>query len=654
MRKNAKTNLYNIFLNGYLGLFATHGSQHLVDPSSGVKILSLVTLNARVPGGSGSAGTFELPIEVLSPPTDDLAARELHMPHVHDLASEFEANGKDHSQGKFIVLMTSKTSSKTLKPKEVGQMLKTDDFGSKVARYIGNRQNITNANTTINTQLDNYRLLRKEYEMMREIDDKRLEGEGDEEEFSYKRWSSESKDDLVTDPVMKEKYSRFSYLWKSCGFALKRNPENGQLGPPSHAALFKATVMRKYDIWKAVEELMEAFQSGSLEMPEQGSILKLLDGLKIKSTTKPAHKKDAFLIRECNKIFKSRCLDRGYRHFTKKLALQAGIDCYLPDSEEADQSLKPHFPEQVLEELTATSHARWEYPENCKFIWFLTDQALPHAMAAISERDMQFKVFYWSKNRGNCAGDRFTSDGEIFLMCWPPGHQLDIFKDPTEPERYTTNPYCARIPSSNMFRLESTDLASIVRMQDLAISRKARIQTPDSVILVEKDDTQHEGAVTRIKEWLALSKDEADALEDRKLGTFPRKAGGGAEDGEEEEEEAKEPLAQELSSLAHVGKSIAAGQDDGHATEENEQAEASEDVANPVGEDDDDEEEEEEEEEEGEGEEEEGEEEETEEEEEEEEEEEGGHSSSEAADSECDDDVDDDASSDADDDALGD
>eukprot|EP00873_Tetraselmis_striata_P020027 jgi/Tetstr1/440291/TSEL_028641.t1 len=137
--------------------------------------------------------------------------------------------------------------------------------------------------------------------------------------------------------------------------------------------------------------------------------------------------------------------------------------------------------------------------QNCKFIWFLTDQALPHAMAAISERDMQFKVFYWSKNRGNCAGDRFTSDGEIFLMCWPPGHQLDIFKDPTEPERYTTNPYCARIPSSNMFRLESTD-------------------------------------------------------------------------------------------------SIAAGQDDGHATEENEQAEASEDVANPVGEDDDDEEEEEEEE----------------------------------------------------------
>eukprot|EP00873_Tetraselmis_striata_P020937 jgi/Tetstr1/441201/TSEL_029457.t1 len=93
MRKNAQTNLFNIFLNGYLGLFATHGSQHLVDPSSGVKILSLVTLNARVPGGSGSAGTFELPIEVLSPPIDDLAARELHMPH---------ANGKDHSQGKFI------------------------------------------------------------------------------------------------------------------------------------------------------------------------------------------------------------------------------------------------------------------------------------------------------------------------------------------------------------------------------------------------------------------------------------------------------------------------------------------------------------------------------------------------------------------------
>eukprot|EP00873_Tetraselmis_striata_P043661 jgi/Tetstr1/463925/TSEL_008732.t1 len=404
-------------------------------------------------------------------------------------------------------------------------------------------------------------------------------------------------------------------------------------------------------------------------------------------------------------------------HFTKKLALQAGIDCYPPDSEEADQSLKPHFPEQVMKELTATSHSRhiiikgdfdnhrdnikqlvastakpvslliadsnygltlgpWNVAwtsefkntlslvdhcndglQSCNFIWFLTDQALPHAMAAISERNMQFKLFYWSNNRGNCAGDRFTSDGEIFLTCWPPGHQLDIFKDSTEPERYTTNPYCARKPSSNMFRLESPDLASIVRMQDLAISRKARIQPPDSVILVEKDDTQHEGAVTRIKEWLALSKDEADALEDRKLATFPKKASGDAEDGEEEEE-AEEPLAQELCSLAHVGKSIAAGQDDGHATEENEQAKANEDVANPVGEDDDDDDEEEEE---GTGEDNTGSEEdeydddeEEIEEEEEEEEEEGGHSSSEAADSECDDDVDDDASSDADDDALGD
>eukprot|EP00873_Tetraselmis_striata_P019286 jgi/Tetstr1/439550/TSEL_027979.t1 len=197
-------------------------------------------------------------------------------------------------------------------------------------------------------------------------------------------------------------------------------------------------------------------------------------------------------------------------------------------------------------------------------------------------------------------------------------------------------------------------------MQDLDISRKARIQTPDSVILVEKDDTQHEGAVTRIKEWLALSKDEADAPEERKHGTFPRKASGDAEDGEE----AEEPLAQELCSLAHVGKSIAGGQDDGHATEENEQAKANEDVANPVREDDDDEEEEEEEEgeEEGTGEDNTGseedeyddEDEEETEEEEEEEEEESGHSSSEAADSECDDDVDDDASSDADDDALGD
>eukprot|EP00873_Tetraselmis_striata_P001536 jgi/Tetstr1/421800/TSEL_012703.t1 len=216
-------------------------------------------------------------------------------------------------------------------------------------------------------------------------------------------------------------------------------------------------------------------------------------------------------------------------------------------------------------------------------------------MATISERDMQFKVFYWSKNRGICAGDRFTSDE---CKTW-------------------------------------------------LLAAKARIQTPNSVILVEKDDTQHEGAVTRIKEWLALSKDEADALEDRKLGTFPRKAAGDAEDGEEEEE-AEEPLAQELCSLAHVGKSIAASQDDGHATKENEQAEASEDVANPVGEDDDDEEEEEEEEEE------EDEYDDDEEETKEEEEEEGGHSSSEAADSECDDDVDDDASSDDDDDALGD
>lgn len=114
-------------------------------------------------------------------------------------------------------------------------------LNEQVARYIGNRQNITNANTTINTQLDNYRLLRKEYEMLREIDDKRLEGEGDEEEFSYKRWSSESKDDLVTDPVMKEKYSRFSYLWKSCGFALKRNPENVSAPPQTYEDMCVST-----------------------------------------------------------------------------------------------------------------------------------------------------------------------------------------------------------------------------------------------------------------------------------------------------------------------------------------------------------------------------------------------------------------------------
>lgn len=125
--------------------------------------------------------------------------------------------------------------------------------------------------------------------------------------------------------------------------------------------------------------------------------------------------------------------------------------------------------------------------QNCKFIWFLTDQALPHAMAAISERDMQFKVFYWSKNRGNCAGDRFTSDGEIFLMCWPPGHQLDIFKDPTEPERYTTNPYCARIPSSNMFRLESTDVSKPTNAAQKPIALIRRIldfaTEPGSLIL---------------------------------------------------------------------------------------------------------------------------------------------------------------------------
>eukprot|EP00873_Tetraselmis_striata_P000933 jgi/Tetstr1/421197/TSEL_001103.t1 len=193
-------------------------------------------------------------------------------------------------------------------------------------------------------------------------------------------------------------------------------------------------------------------------------------------------------------------------------------------------------------------------------------------------------------------------------------------------------------------------------MQDLAIGRKARIHTPDSVILVvEKDDTQHEGAVARIKEWLALSKDEADALEDRKLGTFPRKASGDAADGEEEEE-AQDALVQELCSLAQVGKNMAAGQGDGHATEENEQAKANEDVTNPVGEGDDDEEEEEE----GTGadntgsEEDEYDDEEEETEEEEEEEEDGGHSSSEPADLDSDDDDDDDASSDADDDALGD
>eukprot|EP00873_Tetraselmis_striata_P027156 jgi/Tetstr1/447420/TSEL_034853.t1 len=51
--------------------------------------------------------------------------------------------------------------------------------------------------------------------------------------------------------------------------------------------------------------------------------------------------------------------------------------------------------------------------QNCKFIWFFTDPALPHTMDAIFERDMQFKLFSWSKTRENCAGDRFTSDGEV-------------------------------------------------------------------------------------------------------------------------------------------------------------------------------------------------------------------------------------------------
>eukprot|EP00873_Tetraselmis_striata_P040671 jgi/Tetstr1/460935/TSEL_006087.t1 len=45
-------------------------------------------------------------------------------------------------------------------------------------------------------------------------------------------------------------------------------------------------------------------------------------------------------------------------------------------------------------------------------------------------------------------------------------------------------------------------------------------------------------------------------------------------------------------SLAHVGKSIAGAKMMAHATEENEQAKANEDVANPVREDDDDDEEE--------------------------------------------------------------
>eukprot|EP00873_Tetraselmis_striata_P020572 jgi/Tetstr1/440836/TSEL_000252.t1 len=64
--------------------------------------------------------------------------------------------------------------------------------------------------------------------------------------------------------------------------------------------------MRKYDIWKATEGLMDAFYIGSLEMPEQDTILKLLEGVNNKSAIKPADKKDDFIIKECNKIFKSR------------------------------------------------------------------------------------------------------------------------------------------------------------------------------------------------------------------------------------------------------------------------------------------------------------------------------------------------------------
>eukprot|EP00873_Tetraselmis_striata_P026210 jgi/Tetstr1/446474/TSEL_034015.t1 len=107
-------------------------------------------------------------------------------------------------------------------------------------------------------------------------------------------------------------------------------------------------------------------------------------------------------------------------------------------------------------------------------------------------------------------------------MCWPPGHRLDIFKDPTEPERYTTNPYCARIPS-NMFRLESTDVSKPTNSAQKPIALIRRIldfaTEPGSVILDVTCGHRHYS-------------------------------------------------------------------DDGHATEENEQAEANEDVANPVGEDD--------------------------------------------------------------------
>eukprot|EP00873_Tetraselmis_striata_P013560 jgi/Tetstr1/433824/TSEL_023010.t1 len=104
-------------------------------------------------------------------------------------------------------------------------------------------------------------------------------------------------------------------------------------------------------------------------------------------------------------------------------------------------------------------------------------------------------------------------------------------------------------------------------MQDLAIGRKARIQTPDSVILVEKDDTQHEGAVAKIKEWLALIKDEADALEDVASSDLFR------------------------GKLA-LGKKTAAWQGDGDATtEKDEQAKANEDIGNPVGDEEEEEEE---------------------------------------------------------------
>eukprot|EP00873_Tetraselmis_striata_P035430 jgi/Tetstr1/455694/TSEL_042502.t1 len=122
---------------------------------------------------------------------------------------------------------------------------------------------------------------------------------------------------------------------------------------------------------------------------------------------------------------------------------------------------------------------------------------------------------------------------------------------------------------------------------------KARIKAPDSVTLVEKDDTQYEGAVARIKDKLAPRLDEANALEDRTVGYFPRKARGDTEEVEEVVEEEKGKICRRClwSCMSCVrwhmwaGNLLTSTHADGNATKEGE-AKAIED--DPIGDGDDD------------------------------------------------------------------